>query len=220
MRLISLTLILIASTSFAHVASAQGFGADKHRDEILVPSKNPSLSDRREGQRLFQAAKNYWHGENGHTKDHARAMELFALAARMDYPPALYYLSQIYFAGEDIPADVDAGVALLKRASRLGLRDADARLVELRVICPRSRASMPGEVLVSMPSPVAGYESCALGAERTATYADPIVTAGAPFPQEILIPNLGSPAFTVRVPTINEILAPSLRSVVSSVVSF
>jgi TPR repeat protein len=184
--------MLIASTSFAHVASAQGFGAEKHRDEILVPSKAPSLSDRREGQRLFQAAKNYWHGENGYSKDHAKAMELFALAARTDYPPALYYLSQIYFVGEDTPVDVDAGVALLKRAYRLGLHDADARLVELRVICPRDRASMPGEVSVSMPSLVAGYDSCALGAERAATYADPIVTVRVPLPREISVPQLSS----------------------------
>lgn len=137
MRLFRLALILIAGSSFAHVASAQGAGADKHRDEILVPSKEPSLGDRREGQRLFHAAKNYWHGENGYGKDHAKAMEVFALAARMDYPPALYYLSQIYLVGEDMPIDVDAGVALLRRASRLGLQDAEARLVELRVIHTR-----------------------------------------------------------------------------------
>ena len=192
MRLFRLALILIACSSFAHAVGAQGFGAEKHRDEILVPSKEPSLSDRREGQKQFHAAKNYWHGENGYRKDREKAVELFALAARTDYPPALYYLSQIYLVGEDIPVNVDAGVALLRRASSLGLQDANVRLVELRVLCPRSRTPLPGEVLVSMPWHSAGYDSCALGAERTTTHIDPLVAARLPLPTEISVPSLRS----------------------------
>jgi TPR repeat protein len=110
-------------------AAAQGFGKSFHRDELLVPSLDSSgLDARRDAQRLYLLAKNFWHGENGLHQDREQAIALFKQSARMDYPPALYYLSEVYFAGEETPIDVAAGNRLLRRATQLGLRDAESRI--------------------------------------------------------------------------------------------
>lgn len=144
--------MFVGCLAFMNCAAAQFAGRDIQRNEVLRTT-NTSFDGnaRNEGRLLFQKAKSYWHGDHSHPRDRLKAVDLFKLAARADYPPALYYLSQIYLTGEELPANEAAAIALLRRASDLGLLEAETRLKERGVI---REAATQSDIQQITPAPV------------------------------------------------------------------
>lgn len=116
----------------AHCQSERPNDVDRQESAVQKPSSAVVTTSRPfDPIESFRAAKGYWHGEDGYPHDETKAFELFKMSASADYPPALYYLSKIYIKGSfTVPVNEPAGIELLRRAARLGLRDAEIQLRE------------------------------------------------------------------------------------------
>lgn len=86
-----------------------------------------------DAKRDYLLFKDYWAGQNGYSKDNAKAIELLKMSAEAGYPPAMFQLGKFYQVGEGVPRDEQYGRSLIVRAARAGDRGAKMELYKLGI---------------------------------------------------------------------------------------